>query len=1120
MKTYRLPKWPLIGLTASYACMMLSTHPLQASLDDLSDYSHFSTASDFADSYPAQDDQSNFPEFSWDTVPLWLLMRTDQVMTDASVQRVADNYELCVHEKYNSHGEAYTEDGIALISSRLKSKNPNFKNFFYWNSRVFWDSYRSDQEVYDNGYLQDPNASHKIFDHDVAGMIDWWVNSVVGWVQNDNNIDGVFIDASGTWYYGGIYDFDGNPKNDFVGKYDTLRQQLPDKLIVYNGVHNSQPNGNRQYLEIFDGCYRESSDENPNAVPAQSKADVYDVFIQLYREASSKGKITLWRGYADTTLSGETAPSVWGITETEIANREDFYERHVDFHLAMFLMMAEEYSYFGYAEGDYSGTGENGTGLWQKNRIWDTSYIEEFNKPLGPPLGPPTKNGYIYSRSFKYLDVTVNLQTTETTFNWKDPASITTIPIASITSPVHGGAAETNQVEIEAEASDLDGSIEKVEFFANDTKIGEDTTSPYAITWNDAPGGTYTLQAVATNDLGSTGVSTPITLHVAAYQSLEPIEGVTVAAAQPADPGSIQGTYVVREQENETVTTKHISAFFNFDLSGITSFDPSAGDFAVISVHRAQEENPGDAADLLVAQVTGGAWSSNNLPDYTWGTASPAPVGPGTQTREKTLIQEISSLKWETHTVDITEIVDAWINGGEPNYGLAIYLSDMGHQVGFGDVQIVGKWGGFNASKADVYQAEDALISSGSIKSDTAAQEGAYVDGNGGFNLTYTADTNAGLADLYFRVKVPNNTRSMGVFVNNVQVGAITTASKDWILQSVKAELLAGNNTIELRDSEGTSELDVDSLSIIPLNIAYSKNTAQSSTGYGGVSARAVDGDNSGLWGAGTVTHTTNFESTPTWWEVYLGNDIEIGEIKLWNRTDCCSTRLSDFYVTVYDSTGAVTWTEFISNTPNPAQSIYLPGIIGSTVRVELTNVGVALSLAEVQVYADSISSQIAVTEDSYTRGGGNGGNNYGTESVVQVKSSGSAAYTRRGYLKFPVSSAAGSNRVDLVLSVATLQNGNNPAVIELRELDDDTWSETGITWYNQPSDQGTVLESFNVTSSDIGGKLVIDVTDYVQAQEALDGTASFLLLQPSGNDNNVEFDAKDGNNGATLEVR
>ena len=46
--------------------------------------------------------------------------------------------------------------------------------------------------------------------------------------------------------------------------------------------------------------------------------------------------------------------------------------------------------------------------------------------------------------------------------------------------------------------------VAKVEFYANEVKIGEDTTAPYEYTWSNVPSGEYALQAIAIDNNGAT----------------------------------------------------------------------------------------------------------------------------------------------------------------------------------------------------------------------------------------------------------------------------------------------------------------------------------------------------------------------------------------------------------------------------------------------------------------------------------------------------------------------------------------------------------------------------------------------------------------------------------------
>ncbi|MDJ1502603.1 Ig-like domain-containing protein, partial [Xanthocytophaga agilis] len=96
-------------------------------------------------------------------------------------------------------------------------------------------------------------------------------------------------------------------------------------------------------------------------------------------------------------------------------------------------------------------------------------------------------------------------------------AAVNQPPVVAITSPVTNASfISGNTVTIIANATDGDGSIAKVEFYAGSTKIGESTTSPYTITWNAVSLGTYSLTAKATDNSGATTTSTPIVITVKA----------------------------------------------------------------------------------------------------------------------------------------------------------------------------------------------------------------------------------------------------------------------------------------------------------------------------------------------------------------------------------------------------------------------------------------------------------------------------------------------------------------------------------------------------------------------------------------------------------------------------
>lgn len=163
-------------------------------------------------------------------------------------------------------------------------------------------------------------------------------------------------------------------------------------------------------------------------------------------------------------------------------------------------------------------------------------------------------------------------------------------------------------------------------------------------------------------------------------------------------------------------------------------------------------------------------------------------------------------------------------------------------------------------------------------------------------------------------------------------------------------------------------------------HLAVGKPAVQSSTEGGaariGTAELAVDGNRDGKWESASFTHTA--KEANAWWQVDLGESMDIGNIVVWNRTGwtasqesltdtvraCCMAGLQDYWVLVSDQ-------PFTSTDLNVARK--QSGVTGqwveatgtkSTVtfdrtarfvRVQLAGTGI-LSIAEVEVQAPGVS--------------------------------------------------------------------------------------------------------------------------------------------------------------------
>jgi hypothetical protein len=95
-------------------------------------------------------------------------------------------------------------------------------------------------------------------------------------------------------------------------------------------------------------------------------------------------------------------------------------------------------------------------------------------------------------------------------------------PTVSLTAPANGSAfTAPASVTISADATDSDGSVVRVDFFANGALVGSDTTAPFSVVWAANGPGTYAITAKAIDNRGAQTTSAARTVTINAG-SLEP----------------------------------------------------------------------------------------------------------------------------------------------------------------------------------------------------------------------------------------------------------------------------------------------------------------------------------------------------------------------------------------------------------------------------------------------------------------------------------------------------------------------------------------------------------------------------------------------------------------------
>jgi Bacterial Ig domain/PA14 domain/Secretion system C-terminal sorting domain/Galactose oxidase, central domain len=124
---------------------------------------------------------------------------------------------------------------------------------------------------------------------------------------------------------------------------------------------------------------------------------------------------------------------------------------------------------------------------------------------------------------------------------WKytRPSLANKLPAISITSPANNAVFPAgSNITLNANASDTDGTITKVEFYSGGIKFAEDSTAPYGLTGMNVESGIYILRAVARDNQSGAAVSDTVRITISACTGSGSITGegyINIPGTQVAD---------------------------------------------------------------------------------------------------------------------------------------------------------------------------------------------------------------------------------------------------------------------------------------------------------------------------------------------------------------------------------------------------------------------------------------------------------------------------------------------------------------------------------------------------------------------------------------------------------
>jgi len=368
----------------------------------------------------AADAATRYPDFSWDTLPLYMHVRKSDAFSDEELDFLA-SFPLITLEKLTGiKSSGSTDTGTLAAAGEIKRRNPRAKILFYRNVFVHYPGYSFDERLIDipqpflvgrQGETKLVRGDTEAYDLSNPRIVDWWVDTARDVCESDV-IDGLFLDGNIkvlTPYLANR--LPAGKKQAIVRGYDDLirrtRSALPKSdLMIANIIRAQLADTGLQYLRFFDGSYVEGFTLPIGDV---TEAEYVAKGIEGVQQAARSGKII-----AMTLGLGESAADGDRLDDSRAkVGRLDDLEKRVDYLVGLFLVCAEPYSYLFLHDGYAVDTRRNEC----LSKVW-LKRFPHYDRPLGPPQGPARRRGYEFSRSFVHADVTIDVEKQQATIDW------------------------------------------------------------------------------------------------------------------------------------------------------------------------------------------------------------------------------------------------------------------------------------------------------------------------------------------------------------------------------------------------------------------------------------------------------------------------------------------------------------------------------------------------------------------------------------------------------------------------------------------------------------------------------------------------------------------------------
>ena len=258
------------------------------------------------------------------------------------------------------------------------------------------------------------------------------------------------------------------------------------------------------------------------------------------------------------------------------------------------------------------------------------------------------------------------------------------LPSVAITSPADGSTVSPGvPLSLSANAGDSDGTIDRVEYWANGIKLGQSSVAPYNVPWTPLLVGTYKVIAIAVDNVGGMTMSAAVNLTVSAplttvilQRGLTGYAGVSDTFLNAQAGTASYGAYTPLYLDGANYTP--LVRFAVFQSEGGVVPNGAVIQSAQLALYKGYYDYTLQLNPLLKPWGESQATWFNSQTGTPWSAAGAA--GAGTDYDATIDVQVAGSFNPGWMGFDVTSRMRQWSNGAGVNYGWR--LSETNPSVG------------------------------------------------------------------------------------------------------------------------------------------------------------------------------------------------------------------------------------------------------------------------------------------------------------------------------------------------------------------------------------------------------------------------------------------------------